>query len=50
MNPEGQIKKPTLFSNLYTVILAAAFCIMFATAAYVAYKCFIQYDTLFKIP
>jgi len=37
-------------SNLYTVILGLAFCIILVTAALVAYKCYFQYGTLFKIP
>ena len=36
--------------NLYTVILAVAFCAVLASAAYVAYQCYSQYETLFSIP
>jgi hypothetical protein len=52
MSPNGQtrVAKPTAFSNLYTVILAMAFCAVLATAAFVAYKCYFDYGTLFKIP
>jgi hypothetical protein len=52
MNPEGQIRvgKPAAHSNLYTVILALAFCAVLATAAFVAYKCYVDYGTFFKIP
>ena len=52
MSPEGQIRsiKPVLFSNLYTIILALAFGVVVATAAFVAYKCYFDYGTLFKIP
>jgi hypothetical protein len=52
MSPDGQIRsgKPAPFSNLYTVILAAAFCAVLLTAAFVAYKCYFDYGTLFKIP
>jgi hypothetical protein len=50
MSPDGQVKKATATSNLYTVILGVAFCLVLATAAFVAYKCYSQYGTLFKIP
>ena len=52
MSPEGQIRggKPAPISNLYTVILAMALCVVIATAAFVAYKCYFDYGTLFKIP
>ena len=43
-------KKTAAPNNLYTVILALAFCIVLATAALVAYKCHMQYGTIFKIP
>jgi hypothetical protein len=36
--------------NLYTVILALAFCVVLATATFVAYECYFQYGTVFKIP
>ena len=36
-------------SNMYTVILAIAFCVVVATAAFVAYTCYTQYGTIFKI-
>jgi len=52
MSPDGQGRgrKPVAFNNLYTVILALAFCIVLATIALVAYKCYFQYDTVFKVP
>jgi hypothetical protein len=50
MSPEGQIKKPAVMSNVYTVILALAVLAVIATAGLVAYKCYFQYGTLFKIP
>ena len=52
MSPNGQapIKKANVPSNLYTVILAVAFCVVLATAALVVYKCYIQYGTIFKMP
>jgi hypothetical protein len=52
MSPDGQIRggKPAVSSNLYTIILALAFGVVLATAAFVAYKCYFDYETLFKIP
>ena len=52
MSPGGQkrIGKALAFNNLYTVILALAFGVVLATVAIVAYKCYFQYGTIFKIP
>jgi hypothetical protein len=52
MSPDGQPQgvKPVALSNLYTVILALAFGVVLATAAFIAYKCYIYYGFLFKIP
>ena len=52
MSPNGQLHgtKPTPGSNVYTIILALAFAAVLATAAFVAYKCYFDYGTLFKIP
>jgi hypothetical protein len=52
MSPNGQArgKKATVPDNLYTIILALAFCAVLATAAFVAYKCYTQYGTIFQIP
>ncbi len=51
MSPNGQSGvRVKAESNLYTIIAAAALLITVATAAFVAYKCYIQYGTLFKIP
>jgi len=52
MSPNGQNRgrKITVPSNLYTVILALAVGVVLATAAFVAYKCYLQYGTFFKIP
>jgi hypothetical protein len=36
-------------SNAYTVYLALALGVVIASAAYVAYMCYSQYDTIFKI-
>ncbi len=46
-NPGG---KATVFSNLYTVILALALGVVVVTVVFVAYKCYFQYNTIFKIP
>jgi hypothetical protein len=52
MSPEAQIRgtQPEAKSNLYTALLAIAFGAMLATAAFVAYKCYFDYGTLFQIP
>ncbi len=42
-------KKITAADNLYTVILAMAFCVVLATVVFVAYQCYTQYDEIFKI-
>jgi hypothetical protein len=42
--------KTATSNNLYTIILALAFCAVLATAALVAYKCYFQYGTILKIP
>ncbi|UCC99155.1 MAG: hypothetical protein JSW66_04565 [Phycisphaerales bacterium] len=42
-------KKISAPDNLYTVILALAFCAVLATAAFVAYECYAQYETIFSI-
>ncbi len=49
-NAPARAGKPTARSNLYTVILAVAFGVVLATTIFVAYKCYFQYGTLFKIP
>lgn len=52
MSPETRIRGGKIIAadNLYTVILSLALCIVLATAAFVAYKCYFQYETLYKIP
>ena len=52
MSPKGQRQgtKEAAPNNLYTIILALAFCLVLATAALVAYKCYFQYGTIFKVP
>ena len=51
MSPVAQSrgKKITAADNLYTVILAVAFCVVLATSVFVAYQCYTQYGTIFKI-
>lgn len=41
-------KKVSAPDNLYTVVLALAFCAVFATAVFVAYRCYAQYGTIFS--
>ncbi len=52
MSPNGQTRSKKVFvpSNIYTAMVAIAFFIVLATAAYVAYTCHTQYGTIFKIP
>ena len=52
MSPNGQTrgKIVSIPDNLYTIILAMAFCVVLATAAFVVYKCQVQYGTIFQIP
>lgn len=52
MSPDGQSGggKAVTSNNLYTIILALAFCAVLATAILVTYKCYFQYGTFFKIP
>jgi hypothetical protein len=52
MSPNRRIRggKVIAADNLYTVILGIAFCVVLATAAFVAYKCYFQYETIFKVP
>jgi hypothetical protein len=48
-NGLGRSGKTVPASNIYTIILAVAFCVVLATAAYVAYMCYNQYGTIWKI-
>jgi hypothetical protein len=52
MSPDTQTrsKKASVPSNIYTVIIAIAFSIVLATAAFVAYTCYSQYGTIFMVP
>jgi hypothetical protein len=52
MSPNGRnrgtnVKAP---NNLYTVILALAFGVVLATAAFVAYKSYTEHGAVFKVP
>ncbi len=42
--------KTAVSSNIYTILLALALCVALTTAALVAYKCYYQYGTIFKLP
>ncbi len=46
---QTQDKRTSVTDNLYTVVLAIAFFSVLATAAYVVYLCYTQYETIFKI-
>lgn len=52
MSPDEHSRsgKAATSSNLYTIILALALGVVVATVAFVAYKCYFQYNTIFKIP
>ncbi len=52
MSPNGPARggKITVGDNLYTVILALSFGLVLVTAVFVAYMCYSQYGTIFKIP
>jgi hypothetical protein len=52
MSPIGPArgKKIIASNNLYTAVLAVAFGVILATAAFVAYKCYVQYGTIFGLP
>ena len=36
-------------NNIYTVVLGLALAVVVASAAYVAFKCYMDYNTLFAI-
>jgi hypothetical protein len=46
---QTQDKRESASNNLYTVLLAIAFFAVLATAGFVAYMCYTQYETIFKI-
>ncbi|MEE9370611.1 MAG: hypothetical protein V3W45_03975 [Sedimentisphaerales bacterium] len=49
-NRHSRERKVVVYNNLYTIVLAIALCVVLATATLVAYKCYFQYGTIFKIP
>jgi len=50
MSPQTPAKKTIgATSNLYTAVLALACGVVLATAGLVAYKCYVDYETLFKV-
>ena len=51
MSPDGPArgKKITPPDNIYTVMLAIAFCVVLAAAVFVAVMCYSQYGTIFKV-
>jgi hypothetical protein len=52
MSPNGQPvgSKAAAASNLYTIILGLAFAVVLATVVFVAYKCYFQYEIIFRMP
>jgi hypothetical protein len=48
--PQSRGAKASAPSNLYTAVLAVAFGVVLATAAFVAFKCYTQYQTIFGMP
>ena len=52
MSPAGRsrVGKVSADDNIYTAILALVCGVVLATAVFVAYKCYSQYDTIFKAP
>ena len=50
MSPDGPArgKKITPPDNIYTVLLAIAFCVVLAAAVLVAVMCYAQYGTIFS--
>ncbi len=50
LNGQARGKKVTVLDNLYTIILALAFCAVLAATVFVAYQCYTQYGTFYEIP
>ena len=52
MGPDTRIRggKVVVSDNLYTAILLISVGIVLSTVVLVAYQCYTQYDTIFKIP
>lgn len=48
--PQAHGAKVSPPSNLYTAILAVAFGVVLATAAYVTFACYTRYGTIFGMP
>jgi hypothetical protein len=48
--PQARGAKISPPSNLYTAILAVAFGVVLATAAYITFACYTRYGTIFGIP
>ena len=49
-NGSGSNVKVVASNNIYTVILGLAVLAVLATAVFVAYECYSQYETIFTIP
>ena len=41
--------KVVVANNIFTVLAGAALLVVLATVAFVAYKCYVQYDTIFTV-
>ncbi len=52
MSPDGQNrgKKVTPPDNIYTILLTVVLCVVLVAAVLVAYRCYSQYGTVFRIP
>jgi hypothetical protein len=52
MSPNARNRGPKApaSNNLYTAIVALAFCAVLATAIFVAFKCWLQYGTILGAP
>lgn len=48
--PQPRGGKISIPSNLYAAILAVALGVVLATAAFVTFKCYTQYGTIFGMP
>jgi hypothetical protein len=48
--PQARGARISPLSNLYTAILAVAFGVVLATAAYVTFACYTRYGTIFGLP
>ena len=50
MSPKRSNSGQKAPNNLYTAILALAFFVVVATSALVAYRCYMDYETIFQLP